>query len=146
MKRLLWIALAIGAACAPGPPQPLDIRAGEDTCAHCRMTIVSMTTAAQIVEPGEEPIMFDEIGCLWSFVAGTPLGGGAIVFVADHRTGEWVDAATAVFTRTSVHTPMSSGLLAHADLASQEADPAAQGGAPVTLEAVLGPQARSARP
>ena len=57
-----------------------------------------------------------------------------MVFVADHRTGEWVDARRAVFTRTSIDTPMASGLVAHADAASRDADPAAAGGQPFTLD------------
>ena len=146
MTRLLWIALAIASACAPGRLQPGAIRIGEDACAHCRMTIVSIDTAAQIVEPGAEPIMFDEIGCLQKFLAEAPLPDRAIVFVADHRTHEWIDAGNAVFTRTPVQTPMSSGLLAHSGPASRDADPAAQGGTPLAVETVLGSRARSPRP
>jgi copper chaperone NosL len=146
MKRLLWFAFAIVSACTPGRPQAEPLRIGEDACAHCRMTIVSIDTAAQIVEPGAEPIMFDEIGCLQQFLAGTSLSDRAVVFVADHRSHEWVDARSAVFTRTSVPTPMSSGLLAHAGLASRDADPAAHGGTPIAVDAVLGSQAGGARP
>jgi copper chaperone NosL len=110
------------------------------------MTIVSTDTAAQIVAPGAEPIMIDDIGCLQNFLANTPLSEGAVVFVADHRTHEWIDAGRAVFTRTSVPTPMSSGLLAHADVASRDADPAARGGTPIAADAVLGSPARRAGP
>ena len=146
MKRRLWIAFAIVQACAPGPPQPEPVRVGEDACGHCRMTIVSTDTAAQLVEPGAEPIMFDEIGCLQNFLVNTPLSAGAVVFVADHRTRGWIDARSAVFTRTSVPTPMSSGLLAHADVASRDADPAVHGGTPIAVDTILGGRARSARP
>ena len=146
MRRRLWLAIAMLAACASGSPQPQPLRIGEDACAHCRMTIVAMDTAAQIVEPGAEPIMFDEIGCLQQFLAGTSLSDRAGVFVADHRTHEWVDAVTAVFTRTSMQTPMSSGLLAHADIGSRDSDPAAHAGMPVVASDILGSRARSARP
>jgi hypothetical protein len=63
--------------------------------------------------------------------------------VADHRTGEWVDASRAVFTRTpAVQTPMASGLIAHADAASRDRDNAAAGGSDVSPAAILGPLAR----
>lgn len=119
---------------------------GQDLCAHCRMAIVSQTTAAQIAAPGEEPVLFDEIGCLRDYLAATPLAQGAVVYVADHRTRAWVDARLAVFTRTAVSTPMGSGLLAHAGAASRDADPATQGGQTVTASAVLLSPERSIKP
>ncbi len=110
------------------------------------MVIVSRLTAAQIAAPGEEPRFFDEIGCLRDDLGAATLPQGAMVYVADHRTGAWLDARQAVFTRTSLSTPMASGLLAHADAASRDADPAARQGDPVAAGTILGPSARSATP
>jgi copper chaperone NosL len=146
MKRMLFGACLVIAACAPGPPRPSTIRLGEDACAHCRMTIVGLETAAQIVSPGAEPIMFDEIGCLRDYLASKPLDADAMVFVADHRSGEWIDARSAVFTKTATRTPMSSGLLAHADAVSRDADPSARDGQLVAAADVLVPPVLSARP
>ena len=128
MTRWMLAAALLTSACAGGPPRPADVALGEDACASCRMTIVSRATAAQIVRPGDEPVCFDEIGCLRDYLGGHATTGDAVTYVTDHRTGEWVDARTAVFTRTSTSTPMASGLLAHADAASRAADPAAAGG------------------
>lgn len=138
MKRLLLVSCALLAACAVRPESPVPIRLNEDACAFCRMAIVSVSTAAQIVTPGEEPIMFDEIGCLQQYLAAHPVADPAAVFVADHRTGEWVKAKDAVFTKTAVPTPMASGLLAHADTASRDADRAAAGGSPVEVASIIG--------
>lgn len=146
MKRMLFGACLVVTACASGSPVPSAVRLGEDACAHCRMTIVGLETAAQIVSPGAEPIMFDEIGCLRDYLASNPLAADAMVFVADHRSGEWIDARRAVFTKTTTRTPMSSGLLAHADAASREADPSARDGLSVAAADVLAPPALSARP
>jgi copper chaperone NosL len=146
MKRMLFGACLVMTACAPGSPGPSTIRLGEDACAHCRMTIVGLETAAQIVSPGAEPIMFDEIGCLRDYLAGGALAADATIFVVDHRSGAWIDARSAVFTKTTMRTPMSSGLLAHADSASRDADPFAQGGLLVAAADVLAPPAVSARP
>ena len=90
--------------------------------------------------------MFDEIGCLQDYLADHPLAAEATVFVADHRSGEWLDARSAVFTRTTLHTPMSSGLIAHADSASRDADPAAHDGLLVAAADILARPALSARP
>lgn len=141
--RMLLVCCLLLTGCAGQSPAPVAIRTGEDACAFCRMTIVSVSTAAQVVRPGEEPVMFDEIGCLQRYLAGTTIPGTATVFVADHRTGAWVNANDAVFTKTAMQTPMSSGLLAHADAASRDADGAAAGGIPVARSLVIGAPRRS---
>lgn len=126
-RWMLAAALAVS-ACGGGPPGPADVALGEDACAHCRMTIVSRATAAQVVRAGDEPVSFDEIGCLRDYLLKRAVPADAVIYVTDHRTGAWVNARTAVFTKTSISTPMASGLLAHADAASRDADPAAAGG------------------
>ncbi len=124
-------------ACSAGPPTPIAIDTSADVCAHCRMTIVSTSTAAQIVAPGTEPVLFDDLGCLVDYLSRAALGPDATVFVADHRTGDWATAATAVFTRTTLATPMASGLIAHASGASRDLDAAAKGGTPVPAGSLL---------
>jgi copper chaperone NosL len=105
------------------------------------MVIASRLTAAQIDAPGDEPRFFDEIGCLRDYLANlaTPLTEGAVVFVADHRTGDWVDANRAIFTRTAIQTPMPSGIVAHADERSRDADLSLSVGTPVGREDILRP-------
>jgi copper chaperone NosL len=129
--RVVVAALCVGAMACGGTARPVEIAIGQDACAHCRMTLVSTRTAAQIVSRSGEPVVFDDIGCLRDYLAATPAAPDARAFVADHRTGAWVDAAAAVFTRTAEPTPMASGLVAHADAASRDADPAARGGTPI---------------
>lgn len=147
MTRWLFLTLmCIAAACAGGPTGPATIELGQDACAHCRMTIVSNTTAAQIVAPGEEPRFFDELGCLRDYLAGNIVASDGSVYVADHRTQEWVDARTAVFTATSTPTPMASGFLAHGNAASRDADPAARGGRPIAAATILGSAEREVMP
>jgi copper chaperone NosL len=135
----LWLLLAIvalsGCAQAVGPAA---IDTANDTCAQCRMIISEPRFAAQIVASRDEPMLFDDIGCLREYLAGHPARTDALVFVADHRTGVWVPAPRAIYTRSRQRTPMGSGLLAHADAASREADPATAGGENVSAGAILG--------
>jgi copper chaperone NosL len=125
--------LVTAAACGRGPlaPAPLDTR--NDACTECRMTVSAARFASQIVAPGEEPRFFDDLGCLAAHLRNRPpLPPGAVVYVADHRTREWADAASAVFTKVAgVETPMGSRVVAHAAAASRDADPAVAGGEPV---------------
>ena len=128
------VALLLGGllACSAAPPQPAELDARHDACATCRMVVSDQKFAAQVVAPGAEPAFFDDIGCLATYLDGTQLPEGALAFVADHRTAEWVRADAAVFTRVaSLDTPMGSHIVAHASEASRDADQLAQGGEPM---------------
>ncbi len=139
MTRLVGVVVVcLLAGCTQEAGGPAEIALGSDQCANCRMVIVSQTTAAQIVAPGDEPTLFDEVGCLRDSLAHTPLQADAVAYVTDHRTGAWIDARRAVFTQARTATPMASGIIAHADAASRDADPAARAGRPVTTVAILG--------
>jgi copper chaperone NosL len=105
------------------------------------MVVSDPRRAAQIAAPSEEPLFFDDIGCLRAYLEGGPsLPAGAIAYVADHRTSIWVPASDAVYVRSpSAETPMGSGLLAYADAASRAADPEATEGTPLSPADVFGP-------
>lgn len=133
------------AACARTRPGPAEVDPRNDLCAFCRMPVSDRRLAAQIAQSGEETKFFDDIGCLRDHLAGGSLPRRAAIYVADHRTGAWVPAEKALFTRCpSVATPMGSHLLAHADASSRDRDPAARGGAPVTMGGALGPSSAPA--
>lgn len=128
-------------ACAGGPARPAPLDTANDHCAWCRMTASQVHFAAQIAAPLEEPIFFDDVGCLRDWLREHPeRPEGAVAFVADHATGEWVRADTAVYTRQeSLATPMGSHLIAHRDAAARESDPDARGGTPLSDTDVFGP-------
>lgn len=141
MRSVLVIALTVAAAaCAAGPPPPAALDTRSDTCRNCRMVASDPHFAAQIVADGEEPAFFDDLGCLREYLGRQRLlPQGAAIYVADHRTGAWVPASSAVYTRLlGPATPMGGGLAAHADEASRKADPATAGGADVPASAVVG--------
>jgi copper chaperone NosL len=134
LRTALVVSLAAVAACS-SQPRPVAVKAG-DTCAHCRMIVSDARMAGQVVAPGEDPLIYDDIGCLASAIgAGQPADHA---FVADHRTGEWVRARTAAYTHVpALATPMGSHIIAHANDESRRADPAAAGGKPMTFGDVL---------
>jgi copper chaperone NosL len=103
------------------------------------MMVSDPATAAQIVASGEEPLFFDDIGCLAKWLARRPLAPNAIVYVADHRTKIWVVASRAVFTRApGARTPMGSQLIAHESADSLARDPEATQGEAVSAQEILG--------
>jgi copper chaperone NosL len=125
--------------CASGPPPAAPLDPATTACAHCRMMVSERRFASQLVGPAEEPKFFDDLGCLRGYLAEHPPPASAVVYVTDHRTGAWVPASTAVFTRLpALETPMGSHLVAHADQASRAADSAAQAGAPVDPRELFG--------
>lgn len=133
---LFWMALLLSLAGCSSTSTPVDLRDG-DSCAHCRMKISDARVAAQIAAPGEEPLFYDDIGCLARALAAGR--SSEFAYVADHRTGEWVPAATAVYTRVpSLETPMGSHIVGHADDASRQADPDAVKGSIVSAAEVFG--------
>jgi copper chaperone NosL len=139
------LLLAGLAACQAAPPQPAALDTRSETCARCRMAVSDARYASQLVTPGEEPRFFDDLACLGAFVRSGGRAAGAVAFVADHRTREWVRAEAAVYTRVpGLSTPMGSSLVAHADARSREADPAAAGGSAVAAADVVGPAGSSA--
>jgi copper chaperone NosL len=132
------------AACTGGAVSPATLDTKTDTCGTCRMTVSDRRLAAQVVASGDEPRFFDDLNCLAQYVREHSLRRDAAIFVADHRTGEWTAATTAVYTRLPhAATPMASGLVAHASPESRAADAGTIGGDPVGIDVVLGEHAEA---
>ena len=129
-------ALLTALGCAASAPGPAALDTKNEACTSCRMLVSDAHTASQIVSPGEEPLFFDDLACLRRYRASHPLPAQAAIYVADHRTGEWVGAANAVYTQTRLQTAMNGGVLAHASAASRDQDPAARGMSVSTESAV----------
>lgn len=140
MRARVALLLALGAAaCVTGPPQPVAIDTLNDQCAACRMVISDPAFAAQVVAPGEEPRLYDDLRCLRDGLAAAPPAATARVFVADRRTGAWVAAETALYVRIpDLATPMASHWAAYADESSRRADPHAAAGVALAASEVLG--------
>ncbi|HSB64152.1 MAG TPA: nitrous oxide reductase accessory protein NosL [Thermoanaerobaculia bacterium] len=138
---LAGLALVLAAACSRGPAAPAALDTKNESCSWCRMAVSDARFAAQLVAPSEEPLFFDDIGCLATFLkSGGAPAKGQIAYVADHGTKAWVRAAAAVYTKKpGLQTPMGSGFVAHVDAASRDADPDAAGGAPIAVRHVFGP-------
>ena len=147
MKSAVSLSLVLLlSACSGRGTGPASLDTRTEVCRSCRMPVSDPRLAAQIVSPGEEPKFFDDLGCLRDFLRSSPLAAGSAAYVADHRTGKWVAATAAVYTKApGLATPMGSHWIAHADSASRNADAAAAGGAPVPAMEVLGPRAAAGR-
>lgn len=139
-RLAVGLTLLTTLGCRGGAVVPATLDPKNDACSHCRMAVSDQGFAGQLVAPGEEPKFFDDIGCLRDYLSGSAtLSRGATAYVADHRTRDWVRAAKAVYVRVdTLDTPMGSHIIAHADEASRQADPAARGGVPLAPAGVFG--------
>lgn len=92
------------------------------------MTVLDPKLASQLLAFGEEPRFFDDLGCLAAYLSTHPAEEGATTYVADHATGEWVEASRAVYGRDeALATPMNSHLFAYATEAARAGDPGVKG-------------------
>jgi copper chaperone NosL len=128
-----------GVACAAGAPMPVAFDARHEPCGYCRMVGSNGRFAAQLVAPSQDPVFFDDIGCLRSHLRrGDRLAEGAVAYVVDHRTGAYINAGRALYTENeAVATPMGSHLLAHESPQSRAADPDARGGQELAVTVVF---------
>jgi copper chaperone NosL len=123
----------------PWPPEPSDVRLGEESCASCSMIISDDRFAAQLRTPDGALSVFDDVGCLLTKVdRSRPDARG--VFVRAFDGSGWVRGDRAMVVRSSdFHSPMGFGL---ATFASREAAVAAASRHPharvVPLDGLIG--------
>ncbi len=137
--------LTLTVGCTAGPPSPAALDTRHQMCGTCQMIVSDPHTASQIVAPDEEPQFFDDLVCLRRYREAHGLPPGAVVYVADHRTGDWVGADAAVYTRRLRTGAMGGDIIAHASAASRDADAAASGGSPVAAAEAIGAAAGGTR-
>ncbi|MCU7907182.1 MAG: hypothetical protein KZQ76_15370 [Candidatus Thiodiazotropha sp. (ex Epidulcina cf. delphinae)] len=128
-KRLLQTFSLAGlfflAACSGDSGSgPKPIKWDRDACERCRMLVSDRFHAAQVrYFPSEKKrsvvALFDDIGCATLWLADKPWADDPKtgIWVADHRTGEWIDAAGATYVKGNL-TPMEYGLGAQAETTS----------------------------
>ena len=108
-----------------GPPA---IVADRIACSHCGMFVSDLQYAAAYQAHGNDPRVFDDIGCMLDAVR-SETASPVTVWLQDAAGAGWIDADHATFVAAAqLKTPMSGGLLAYADPAAAEASAAAHGG------------------
>jgi nitrous oxide reductase accessory protein NosL len=112
--------LLVLAACSNDPGKgPVEIKWDRDICNRCRMVVSDPHFAAQIrhFPAGRRSRVesFDDVGCAVLWLDQQPWKDAPDVefWVADYRTGDWIDARTATYV-TQNTTPMEYGLGAQA--------------------------------
>jgi nitrous oxide reductase accessory protein NosL len=90
---------------------PAEVHWDRDTCKRCSMAVSDRHFAAQVRGgPKHEAYKFDDIGCALFWLRTQPWGEAADteIWVADYRTGDWLDARKASYVAGKT-SPMAYG-------------------------------------
>ena len=136
MKAALAIVLVLLlGACESRPRGPVPLER-DDACASCRMLISERRYAAELIDRTGEIYKFDDIACMLRFAHAHGIQqSGAKFYVTDYASGNnWIDAGQAYFVslKSSVSSPMASGIVAFRDPSSARASGKKEG--PITFE------------
>jgi copper chaperone NosL len=113
---LCGVAVFGGACRRPPDTSPPQIRFGEQECDWCRMLVSDERFAAALVFEQEGTVTklaFDDINCVFSYLADHPVAGPYHVYTHDLDTRAWLDARKAFFVCSAkLETPMASQIAA----------------------------------
>jgi nitrous oxide reductase accessory protein NosL len=125
---LLSCFFLVAAGCSPGQSSgPGEVRWDRETCTRCNMAVGDRFFAAQVrAAAGSEQsrlYKFDDIGCavIWLDTQPWKDDEHTEIWVADHHSGEWLDARTAFYITGKI-SPMNYGLGAQAEAAEGALD------------------------
>lgn len=95
------------------PPEDVE---ETDVCEVCAMHVANNAHATQIVLTNNRSLMFDDIGCLFKWIADNGEDDIGAKYVRDFHTEEWLvlDDAYFVFDE-SIETPMAYGVISFAN-------------------------------
>jgi hypothetical protein len=101
------------------------------------MIVSDARLASQVLEPGQEPIFFDDLACLAAYLGERGDAPVRAIYVTDYESGTWIRAEAAVFSKSNtIETPMGSGMIAHLDEATRQNGPTAAA-KPLSFRAAL---------
>jgi copper chaperone NosL len=100
-------------ACS-GNVAPKPIKANEDVCASCKMTIVDLKFAPEFVTDKGKYYVFDDIGCMLKFVSDNGDLKISTMFVPNYlNETEFLEAQSAFYIKGGdVNSPMNGNIAA----------------------------------
>jgi len=121
---LLFAIISLVLSACSGEPEtgPVEVKWDQNNCERCRMMLSDRNFAAQIRYFPEAKrsrvVKFDDIGCAVLWIKDQPWNNDTKtqIWVADHRSGEWIDAREATYVRKN-NSPMGYDLGAQAEAA-----------------------------
>ena len=113
--------ITILAACGDKEVKPVAINEETDICATCNMQVVDNQFATQIILENGKSLVFDDIGCMYTWVESNKNQKIDTEFVRDYNDKEWVKKEDATYVyNPSVITPMAYNVISFTDKADAE--------------------------
>ena len=127
--RLVIVALALlSSACGAKAMGPPELAVDRTACSHCGMYVSEPAYAAAYQVGGNDPRVFDDIGCMLDAIE-RETASPITIWLQDAAGGGWIDADDAfVVSSSSIRTPMNGGFLAYADVEAARTAAATHGG------------------
>ena len=114
--------------------QPLDIRAGEEICKHCHMTVADLRFNAQLLTDKGKRLQFDSLECLGAYLK--EIGGipEHVWVSALDRGGDWIPLREAHIRHArAIRSPMGGHLAAYGDRKAMDLAIQEEGGREVSV-------------
>ncbi|MFC3886275.1 nitrous oxide reductase accessory protein NosL [Bacillus songklensis] len=113
---LLFIVVFALAGCNQKDVQPVAIDEKTDKCAICNMSVMDNQFATEVVLENGKALKFDDIGCMYNWMAENKDEKLLAKFVRDYDTKEWVELEKATFVHDkSIKTPMAYNVVSFSD-------------------------------
>lgn len=123
MKYSICVTLIFLLFACSVEPEPL--RFGEDSCHHCKMTLMDKKFGAELVSKKGKAYKFDDVNCMLAFYNSNeiPVDDFSYKLVVDFsRPSELINAADAFYLKSAaIKSPMASEIAAFAKKESMEA-------------------------
>ena len=109
LVMLMWVML-LNTSCSQPGPKP--IRLNKDECAYCKMTVTHAAFASQINTAKGRQYVFDDLGCMISYIKENEQEKGNLFYVADFCKPEsFLDVNKARFMYSdSLRSPMRGNM------------------------------------
>lgn len=116
MTLVTVISLLLISGCGKAENKPVAINEETDKCEICHMAVKDNQFSTEIILENGKAIVFDDIGCMYSWMKENKNQKVASSFVKDFHTKEWIDPKKASFVYDKpIKTPMAYNVIAFAD-------------------------------
>jgi copper chaperone NosL len=135
MTLLTLISLLLISGCGKEENKPVAINEETDKCEICHMAVKDNQFSTEIVLENGKAIVFDDIGCMYSWMEENKDQQIASSFVKDYQTKEWIDPEKASFVYDKpIKTPMAYNVIAFSDKKNAESFINKNGGTLLTYD------------
>ncbi|USG65861.1 nitrous oxide reductase accessory protein NosL [Brevibacillus ruminantium] len=119
---MMMILSAVMIGCGKEAAQPVDIAEGVDKCEICHMGVANDQHATEILMTDGKALKFDDIGCMYQWIAENGTEQIDVQYVRDYLSKEWVQGEQATYVYDeNFKTPMGYGIYSFKEKSAADA-------------------------